>query len=66
MMQNINKQIMILNYQAFPEYNEKKIERLKNALKEHQAIYNYIKDKNEEAASNLMREHLLKSLSIFE
>ena len=65
MMQNINKQIMILNYQAFPEYNEQKIERLKEALKEHQAIYDYIKEKNEEEASNLMKEHLLKSLSRF-
>ncbi len=66
MMENINKQIMILNYQAFPEYNEQTIDTLKEALKEHQAIYNYIKDKNEEEASNLMREHLLKSLSRFE
>ena len=66
MMQNMNKQIMILNYQAFPEYNEQKIERLKKALKEHQAIYDYIKEKNAEEASNLMKEHLLKSLSRFE
>ncbi|MFW5981241.1 MAG: GntR family transcriptional regulator [bacterium] len=66
MMENINKQIMILNYQAFPEYNPQKIERLKEALKEHQDIYDYIKNKNGEEASNLMKKHLLKSLKRFQ
>lgn len=66
MMENINKQIMILNYQAFPEYNPQKIERLKEALKEHQDIYDYIRNKNGEEASNLMKKHLLKSLKRFQ
>lgn len=66
MMENINKQIMILNYQAFPEYNEEKIQRLKEALKEHQEIYDFIKGDNGEEASNLMKKHLIKSLSRFE
>lgn len=66
MMKNINKQIMILNYQAFPEYNDKEILRLKEALKEHQDIYNYIKNKNGDQASSLMKKHLLESLKRFE
>ena len=65
-LENINKQIIILNYQAFPEYNAQKIKRLGEALKEHQDIYEYIKNKNSEKASNLMKKHLLKSLKRFE
>lgn len=65
MMNNINKQIILLNYQASYYLEELKEERLKRAYKEHKLVFEKIRDKNEEKAAKLLEEHLLSSLQRF-